>query len=389
MLNAMTCPRCGGELKRSDYGGKICFRCSAGHGVCMTVSGLRSLCGNAGFANTLWMLANQQDEYADAPCPVCGKKMKKIHLPLAEGSLELDVCCPCQTIWFDPHELEALPLPQPVPQDELPPKAKEILALRQIEKVKEMSGSSRLGDAEPSERWKILPALFGFPVEQDAPEMNSRPWITWGLTLLCTVIFLCTFSDLRNIIQHFGLIPAEKWRLGGLTFLTSMFLHGGVGHIVGNMYFLLIFGDNVEDALGKRRYAGLIAASGLTASLIYILFRGSSTIPCVGASGFISGVIAAYAVTFPRVTLSFLFRPRYTFCLYWFGLPAWAAFGLWLAFQMLLAYLTAHNTGGGVAYTAHIGGAIPGLLLACYLRFRRKHAVEDFSKKLDDYCKVE
>lgn len=385
----MTCPRCNGELRRDDYHGKICFRCADGHGVGMTLGGLRSLCGSTSFVNTLWQTAYHRTEFADTVCPVCGKKMKKIILPLNGNPLELDVCCCCQMIWFDPQELESIPLAEVPKQPELPQQAREVLAKYEAQRAEKNICSSYWEDEHaPSNGWKAIPAVFGFPVEKEAPEMNSRPWLTWGLALLCLAIFLCTFANLRSVIDAWGFIPAERWRHGGLTFLTSMFLHGGIAHIIGNVYFLLIFGDNVEDAFGKRRYLFLILISGLTATGFYLLFRSASPVPCVGASGFISGVIAAYSVCFPQVTISFLIRPRYTFRCYWIGIPAWAAFGLWLIFQLLMAYLTRENTGGGVAYTAHIGGAIPGVLFALYLRFRQKHTAEDFSKKLDDYRNV-
>ena len=354
----------------------------------MTVSGVRSLCGNAKFVNTLWQLAYHGKNDSQAACPVCCKTARLIQLPLGETSLELDICCTCQMIWFDPQELETLPLPQPAPKNELPQKAKEILANYECQRAsREITGAWE-DVAAPEESWKTLPALFGFPVELDAPEINKRPWSTWSLSAICVIVFAFTFSDLRNVIDNWGLLPADLWRHGGLTLLTSMFLHGGVWHLMGNIYFLLIFGDNVEDALGKMRYILLVLFSGLAGSILFLLFCRNPQIPCVGSSGFISGVIAAYSVCFPKVTISFLLRQRYSFRCHWVGIPAWAAFGLWLVLQTLMAYLTRSNMGGGVGYTAHIGGALAGVAAALVFRLYQKNAAEDFSKKLDDYRSV-
>jgi membrane associated rhomboid family serine protease len=223
--------------------------------------------------------------------------------------------------------------------------------------------------------------VLGFPVEKESPAVFSRPWITWLLTFVCIAVFACTVTDLQAAANNWGLIPAEKWRYGGLTFLSSMFLHGGFSHIIGNLYFLMIFGDNVEDFFGKRNYALLILLSGLAAGTLHVFFDPGSPIPCVGASGFISGVIAAYAFCFPKVKISFFLR------FLWIGIPAWAAFGLWIVFQTVMAYATRSNGGGGVAYMAHIGGAIPGILFALYLRFSTSRKAGDLAKKLDNYSK--
>ena len=166
--------------------------------------------------------------------------------------------------------------------------------------------------------------------------------------------------------------------------LSSMFLHGGIWHLVGNLYFLLICGDNVEDEFGKGKYILLLLASGLCASLLHALFDPRTEIPCVGASGFISGVIACYAVCFPRVRLSFALMSRSVFGAIlarrnWFSIPAWGAFALWVVLQIVMAFLPRPG-GGGVAYLAHIGGALPGLLFAFYHRFAPKAPSYDSSE---------
>ena len=190
-------------------------------------------------------------------------------------------------------------------------------------------------------------------------------------------MFLLTFSHLREAIDNWGFIPEQWSRHGGLTLLSSMFLHGGIWHLVGNLYFLLICGDNVEDEFGKGKYILLLLASGLCASLLHALFDPRTEIPCVGASGFISGVIACYAVCFSRVRLSFSLMSRSILgallarrC--WFSIPAWGAFLLWVLFQLVMAFLP--RSGGGVAYLAHLGGVLPGILWGFHHRFAPKAA---------------
>jgi membrane associated rhomboid family serine protease len=148
-----------------------------------------------------------------------------------------------------------------------------------------------------------------------------------------------------------------------ITLLTSMFMHGGLAHLIGNMLFLWIFGDNLEDILGHVRYLIFYLVCGVLASLAHVgatfLFKGNPFIPSLGASGAISGVLGGYILLFPfrRVTV-LLFRLLTT-------VPAWVALGLWFAFQFIngLGVLGGGSQVGGVAYGAHIGGFIAGLAL--------------------------
>jgi membrane associated rhomboid family serine protease len=152
-----------------------------------------------------------------------------------------------------------------------------------------------------------------------------------------------------------------------LTLITSMFMHGGIAHIFGNMLFLWIFGDNIEDRMGHLRYAIFYLVCGILAGLSHVLatvaFAGndqaSLLIPSLGASGAISGVLGAYILLFPT--------RRVTVIISWFvtAVPAFIAIGLWFVFQLIsgLGVLGSGSQAGGVAYAAHIGGFIAGLVL--------------------------
>ena len=367
----MKCPRCGYPLVKSFYQGKVCFKCERGHGDSITLSAIRALCGKPDFANMLWRKAVDAPDGIGAPCPECGRPMALIRLPINELTLELDICCRCQDVWFDPNELESLPKPPPPPKKyELPQKAKEALALHQIAEMEQPT-------AEPTSTWGYVAGLFGFPVENGAPPRERVPWCTWILAAICVAVFLFTSLDISTYAEAYGFIPAECFRQNGLTFFTAMFLHVNFWHLIGNMYFLLIFGDNVEDALGVPKYLLLTLASGIAASLMHLVFFQQSTIPCVGASGFISGIIAAYAVFFPKVTISLLFHIRWTMIWRWVAIPAWGAFLSWMIGQTFMAALTS-TTASGVAYGAHLGGAIFGLVAGFFMR----HRVQERIKKI-------
>ncbi|MEM1093456.1 MAG: rhomboid family intramembrane serine protease [Bacteroidota bacterium] len=150
-----------------------------------------------------------------------------------------------------------------------------------------------------------------------------------------------------------------------LTLLTSMFMHGGFMHLAGNLLFLWIFGDNVEHRFGRRAFLGFYLLSGVAGALAQIVLAPDSIIPMLGASGAISGVMGAYLVLFPknRVHVLFFFAVL--------SLPAVIVLGLWIAFQIFEG-LGANPYGGGVAYAAHIGGFVAGVVAGLLVRTRVK-----------------
>lgn len=394
----MKCPVCNSdELKDEFYERKVNFRCANCGGRLMTVSALRSLSGDRKFIDLLWQLAKYGYSEAGRTCPGCGETMRKVTLPLCGTGIELDLCCACQLVWFDPSELERIPLAELEKKKDLPPKVREILAMKRIrteeERLnKELKGSQGSQDA-PDEEWKYIPALLGMPVEVDAPAVDRLPVITWSLAILCLAVFALTFfSGLPDSIQKWGFIPAQWDRYYGLTMITSMFLHGGLIHLLGNLYFLMVVGDNVEDEFGRMKYIFLVIGSGLCALLLHSGFDPHSEIPCIGASGFISGIIASYAVCFPKARLSFLIFPR-NFILsmltgrLWFSIPAWAMFGLWILFQILMSS-GAKSSAGGVAYMSHIGGAAAGVIFAVCHRFSQKRQYERWAESTEDIRKT-
>ena len=374
----MRCPRCRRELVKDSYEGKACLRCPQGHGTAMTLPAIRALCGNPEFANALWYKASQKNAVEGlAACPVCRHPMTLVNINILGRSILLDVCRACELVWFDPSELEALP--RSVPEAKMDPaqRAREIIALDKVRRIRE---EAKGGSSAPDSAWGHLAGFLGFPVEDGAPPVKSLPLLTWFATIVCILSFWLTHGHIDAAAQEWGLIPAEALRHNGATFLTSMFLHGGLLHLVSNLYFLLIFGDNVEDTMGKLLYLPFVLCAGLAASLTHILFNQGSMVPCVGASGFISGVIAVYAVLFPEVRICVLMRLRFYY-FRWVALPASGAFLLWMAGQGLAAWLTAGGEGGGVAYGAHLGGALFGLAVGVLMRRRLRRRAGAFDSE--------
>jgi len=210
---------------------------------------------------------------------------------------------------------------------------------------------------------------------RDSQPSYSTPFVTAGLIGANVLVFLYQLTldpyTLNHLVAAYGVVPA---RLELSTLVTSMFLHGGWLHLIGNMWFLWIYGDNVEDILGPAKYLFFYLACGVAAALVHVALNPDSRIPTIGASGAISGVMGAYMVKFPHsriVTLVPVFFfltlieiPASIILVYWFVIQIFSGVGS-------LAYSSASQ--GGVAWFAHAGGFLAGMLLIGALRPRPRY----------------
>jgi membrane associated rhomboid family serine protease len=213
------------------------------------------------------------------------------------------------------------------------------------------------------------------PLRDDQPRF-STPYVTYFLIGLNLLIYYCQYAwgpeTSQNLIFQLGFAPADltgyltgtnNLRLSSvlLPFLTSMFLHGNWLHVIGNMWFLWIFGDNVEDYMGHGRYLFFYVLSGIIAALAQVIITPHVVVPTVGASGAIAGVLGAYFVLYPRARVLTWFPP-----IFFFHLPAWGMLGVWFAFQFFNGATTntvSYNQSGGIAFWAHVGGFVAGIIL--------------------------
>jgi membrane associated rhomboid family serine protease len=214
------------------------------------------------------------------------------------------------------------------------------------------------------------------PLRDDQPSFGT-PAVTYFLVAFNILIFLfeTTLSPggLHDLFRQFALTPEHVARglagydggVPGALFplLTSMFLHGGWMHLLGNMWVLWIFGDNIEDQLGHFPYLIFYLACGIGAAVLHVLLNWGSPVPTVGASGAIAGVMGAFLLLYPRARVS-TFLPPFFF----FPLPAWVVLGYWIVAQFFSGAAqsllnTRNGGGGGIAFWAHVGGFLVGMLL--------------------------
>jgi membrane associated rhomboid family serine protease len=200
-----------------------------------------------------------------------------------------------------------------------------------------------------------------FPLYDEERKKRKFPLMTVFLIFLNFLIFFYTFFDLQFFIEKFGLIPNQVLKGKRLfTFFSSMFLHGSFSHLFGNMWFLWIFGDNVEHKLKRLRFLLLYFFSGIGSALLYSFTASNKNIPVVGASGAISGILAAYLIFFPKNRIFTLVPFFYFYRI--LAIPAVFYIGFWFLYQFL--YI---GTDPFVAYWGHIGGFLTGLLALTFL----------------------
>jgi membrane associated rhomboid family serine protease len=213
-----------------------------------------------------------------------------------------------------------------------------------------------------------------FPIRDHNPS-GTTPFVCYTLIAINVLVFLgywLTITDdyaLAEFFYSWGLVPRFVMQGSGYeTILTSMFLHGGWMHIIGNMLFLFIFGDNLEDQMGHGPFLIFYLAAGCAAAALQIAADPTSQVPMVGASGAIAGVMGAYLLMFPKARVDVLIF--IVIFVRVFPIPAWIVLGLWIGIQAVSGAVTP-TEGGGVAYWAHVGGFVAGLVLVVPLWLRR------------------
>ncbi|MBI1422551.1 MAG: rhomboid family intramembrane serine protease [Gammaproteobacteria bacterium] len=220
------------------------------------------------------------------------------------------------------------------------------------------------------------------PIHDDNPTRRV-PVVTIALIISCSLVFLWELTTPLphdRLVYGLGVTPAVLFGVlpqathyymvpAWMTIFTSMFMHGGWLHLLGNMLFLWIFGNNVEDRLGHTRYLVFYLLCGVIAVLANALPNIKSTVPMIGASGAIAGILGAYLVLFPRARVLVII-PIFLFItsVWW---PAWVVLAIWFALQILSSLLTESGR-GGIAFGAHIGGFLAGMVLILFFTGGRR-----------------
>jgi membrane associated rhomboid family serine protease len=308
----------------------------------------------------------KQTPHREPTCPRCQKAM----VPEIFGrvsNIELDRCPQCSGQWADGGELSALVeyLHDPGESQRMQ-KLGEAIA----DTVKKRQALKDLTELGRHSRQRVLMGSLFLPKIilplGTSVSVARFPLVTVCLVLINILIYVlqATAADMQSGFLTFGLVPANITEGKGIWgMFTHMFLHGGVLHLLGNMFFLWIFARAIEDTFGRWKFLGSYLLLGLIAGLIFFLFNLDSQIPAVGASGAISGIMGAFFVLYPYSTIpTFVIQTV-------LHIPTWLYLGVWIGFQ-LLAFWIAKSVGtcSCVALTAHIGGFFAGVILARFFK---------------------
>jgi membrane associated rhomboid family serine protease/Zn-finger nucleic acid-binding protein len=373
-----TCPRCDKPLVKQKTPKGLVYTCGRCEGRALALPVLRRVGATPVFLRHVWLRARSEGTAHVMPCPHCGRKMARVRVdgPNEDG-VPVDVCTLCRSVWFDPGELKSVaPTPEPAKREKpISPEVRERLARLALRARRDAAtGAETTLDTQPAEWWQWIPGVLGLPVETEAPERQVRPYATWVTAGLFVAVFLLTLGNLKEIVGEWGFLPADPGRHAGATLFTSFLLHAGWFHLIANTYFFLVFGDNVEDHLGWWYMLVLLVGSHVAGMLLHGALEFDPTVPVVGASAGICGVLGYYAVTYPWARLGLLFRWYWYFR--WFQAPAFVFLILYLALQVLGSVLQTAGV-GDVSHLGHLGGLATGIAAALVVRLVRRKRVEE------------
>jgi membrane associated rhomboid family serine protease len=363
------CPRCHAGLGRRITRGVFQYVCPTCQGFSVQFAELGRIL-DAGDVKELWESSKTAPLRPNKSCTHCRKPMHSVVHGAGAMAVELDVCSNCVLVWLDTNEWQSL---KGTTEEHEASKetAKEEYA-RPVDLENEAHTEKfRVERARVDSVWKALVTIVGLPVEEEPDHFNAKPWITWLVIALCFAVSLWSFANAAWAREHLAFATGRPLGTELLTSITSFFVHGSVWHLAGNMYFLWIFGDSVEDHIGKIPYVFLLLAATLLGDLAYALFDPhAAKIPEVGASGGIYGLIAYYLIRFPQ-------RRFVVFVLImWLAVPSWVLGVLFFGAEAVGA-LQQLTVGTATSHLAHIGGALVGCAFAYYYSPFRKALAAD------------
>ncbi len=355
-VGSMQCPRCAVALTPHPHAGVVIDVCRRCHGSFLELGDARASLGESAEVSQWERTSAARLVGASAlACPAGHGRMSAYQLkapPLRGVDLELDVCAVCCGMWLDVDE------------------ASRLQQATRAGSAHSAHAAAMTGGKHDGVGWYLFGLFTAMPVE----EFNFRrraPVVCIALIAACCALFLVELmldarGSLEAFIAHYAVVPTTLLAGGApLSIVSHLFLHGGVVHLLGNMYFLYTFGDNVEDRVGRARFLGLYLAFGVAALVAQLLASVGSDVPLLGASGAISGLMGAYLALFPRA------RMYQVLLFVRFRVPAWVYLGVWVVLQAYsgASAVVAHaNT--GVAWFAHLGGFCAGIGWGLVMRHR-------------------
>ncbi|MCP4581955.1 MAG: rhomboid family intramembrane serine protease [candidate division Zixibacteria bacterium] len=364
------CPKCTRSLNREKVDGGYAFACGKCRGRAIGLDVLKKQNMPEEFLLNIRREANESDKSNGRQCPQCNTSMSSDKISLKNKSLKIDYCRECRLIWIDHREYKKLSWFKPEPPESANKSAKndprpEITGLRKHHS--ELHGDSYTDP--PDTWWEYILGIIGFPIESGDYELSKLPLLVWISAAVIALVFLVSLIDLKSVAYTFGFIPSQWYRYSGLTIITSLMLHADLWHLIGNLYFYIVFGDNVEDLIGRAKFIVLLLGSHIGGTILHGIFTNRPDIPVIGASAGIFGLMAFYTVLFPKKKFKIVLSLYFYF--HWINISVKYFFLLYAILQ--IEYLIEQLKGTGyVSALGHIGGLIVGLGAGLYVKHRNK-----------------
>ena len=311
-------------------------------------------------------------------CPVCQESTKKVECEHGE----MHYCSNCDSFIMPEQTLNKLEIRQTISfaadetdyDTELDDEYEYKKAMQEVQyntskkpEYKKVEVDIDYNCDENMTQEDFVLAFFGLPIKDKNVKVTGSAYVTLFLMVACVEFFILSMlGNYPEIIKNFGFTPGRPFHFYGFTLISTMFMHGGIWHLISNLYFLYIYGDSVEAKLGKVKFIILILLSNLLGDLLHSVVNLHSDIPLIGISGAVSGVAVFYTILYPNNTFSFL--PFFVFQIlfmrgnyWWLRIKAKYILGIWLFFQILDGISSGESN---VAFFCHIGGAICGFIMA-------------------------
>lgn len=362
----LKCPKCQTALTRTKSEAGLIWRCSTCGGLALLISILRKIVSTEAI-NRFWRRSREKSLPQVLACPGCNNRMEEVLFETPRGDRTLDVCETCQFVWIDKDEWSDLPVKEPAKKDRdtLLPEAREQLAIHKIDLQRKRHEATYSNDSAAEDiTWQSIPAEFGLPQEEEAPNVVQSAPIVWLTAFLVLCGGLAGLLQ-PNWVETFGLVPSEWTPSQATPLATSFFLQPNYFTLTINIYFLLVFGDNVEQLIGGIRTAALLAFSTLTAAICHLCFSPESTLTYIGAGGGVSGIVAFYILSFPKARLSMILSYRHRFLPIRYrekiGISPLFLGAIWVLYNWFFSEFSGKGI-GGVSTSGQLAGLLCGFI---------------------------
>lgn len=381
--NTMLCPITETPLKFARAKGGSLWYSPYSRGRLVTLTMAKHFLGDDG-AREIWIRAQQNGQTCEKRCPGCRNPMRVVSEPRWLGTFDVDVCIPCNFIWFDPDEHIEIPHPE----DLLTPRGDSThiqdVGNSLLEVSQRITERQERRDAlvyeGPSDLTPRILGMLGLPVKDLNEPVVQKWWVTGGIALITILLQLAVTSS--TIISDYGFYPADPTKNFGLNILSSTVLHAGWFHLITNLYFFFLLSADLEGYLGSLKYITLLILLAVGGDLVLCMMSGSPDLSHVGLSGVIMGLLVVYAFAFPHHRFTHLIPALHTHTFgyggfawlrgyNWVRIPIGVMAGFYVGFNIVDYFLYESSGISTVSYSGHIGGALAGLIYAMVFIWRQ------------------